>query len=99
MTIKTGLVLAGGGARAAYQVGVLRAVANILPKQVEQPFPIITGTSAGAINALGLAGRPGAFRNRARTLAAIWGSLSSENIYRTDALGVARNAMRIGWSL
>ena len=99
MTIKTGLVLAGGGARAAYQVGVLRAVANMLPKQVEQPFPIITGTSAGAINALGLAGRPGAFRNRARTLAAIWGSLSSENIYRTDALGVARNAMRIGWSL
>ncbi|MEL0314645.1 MAG: patatin-like phospholipase family protein [Halieaceae bacterium] len=99
MSIKTGLVLAGGGARAAYQVGVLRAIANILPKEMEQPFPIITGTSAGAINALGLAGRPGAFRNRVRTLAAIWGSLASEDIYRTDALGVARNAMRIGWSL
>ncbi len=99
MSIKTGLVLAGGGARAAYQVGVLRAIANILPKEMEQPFPIITGTSAGAINALGLAGRPGAFRNRVRTLAAIWGSLASEDIYRTDALGVARNAMRIAWSL
>jgi len=99
MAIKTGLVLAGGGARAAYQVGVLRAIANILPKEMEQPFPIITGTSAGAINALGLAGRPGVFRNRVRTLAAIWGSLASEDIYRTDALGVARNAVRIGWSL
>ena len=99
MTVKTGLILAGGGARAAYQVGVLRAVANILPQSSEQPFPIISGTSAGAINALGLAGRPGAFRNRVRTLAAIWGSLASEDIYRTDVFGVARNAAKIAWSL
>ncbi len=99
MTIKTGLILAGGGARAAYQVGVLQAVAEILPKEVRQPFPIITGTSAGAINALGLAGRPGTFRYRARALATMWGSLNSESIYRTDAWGVIRNAFDITWGM
>ena len=99
MTQKTGLILAGGGARAAYQVGVLRAVAEILPSDTRQPFPIITGTSAGAINALGLAGRTGSFRSRTRALTAIWASLSSESIYRTDARGVLRNALRILWSM
>ncbi|MEQ9510603.1 MAG: patatin-like phospholipase family protein, partial [Alloalcanivorax xenomutans] len=43
-----GLILSGGGARAAYQVGVLRAVAEMLPAQSPNPFPIICGTSAGA---------------------------------------------------
>ena len=99
MTQKTGLILAGGGARAAYQVGVLRAVAEILPSDTRQPFPIIAGTSAGAINALGLAGRAGSFRSRTRTLAAIWASLNSESIYRTDARGVLTNAFRIFWSV
>jgi len=99
MTQKTGLILAGGGARAAYQVGVLRAVAEILPSDTRQPFPIIVGTSAGAINALGLAGRAGSFRSRTRTLAAIWASLDSESVYRTDARGVLANALRILWSM
>ena len=52
---KTALLLSGGGARAAYQVGVLKAVAEILPKETPNPFPIICGTSAGAINATALA--------------------------------------------
>jgi len=99
MTVKTGLILAGGGARAAYQVGVLQAVAEILPREARQPFPIITGTSAGAINALGLAGRPGTFRYRTRALATMWTSLSSESIYRTDTLGVLRNAAEIVWGM
>jgi NTE family protein len=55
----TGLILTGGGARAAYQVGVLKAVAKIrrdaAPWQYGNPFPVITGTSAGAINAAALA--------------------------------------------
>ena len=99
MSIKTGLVLSGGGARAAYQVGVIQALAEILPEGTRQPFPIITGTSAGAINALGLAGRPGTLRYRARVLANLWSSLESESIYRTDSLAVARNAFDIFWSL
>ena len=51
----TGLVLSGGGARAAYQVGALRAIAKLMPRGNAQPFPVICGTSAGAINAALLA--------------------------------------------
>ena len=52
---KVGLILTGGGARAAYQVGVLRALSELLPKGAHTPFPIICGTSAGSINATLLA--------------------------------------------
>ncbi|MBS0484966.1 MAG: patatin-like phospholipase family protein, partial [Proteobacteria bacterium] len=55
ITPKVGLVLTGGGARAAYQVGVLRAIAELLPDKTRNPFPIICGTSAGAINAASIA--------------------------------------------
>ena len=51
----TGLILSGGGARAAYQVGVLSVLAELLPPGASNPFPVICGTSAGAINALALA--------------------------------------------
>ena len=98
MNQKTGLILSGGGARAAYQVGVLQAIAEILPRETRQPFPIITGTSAGAINALGLAGRPGNFRSRTRALTTMWGSLESGSIYQTRLWGVTRNALEILWA-
>lgn len=58
---KNALILSGGGARAAYQVGVLQALTELLPKTEKTPFPIICGTSAGAINALSLAGHSGCF--------------------------------------
>ncbi|WP_200734940.1 patatin-like phospholipase family protein, partial [Pseudomonas syringae] len=51
----TGLILSGGGARAAYQVGVLAGIADLLPAGAPDPFPVIVGTSAGAINAVKLA--------------------------------------------
>lgn len=97
--MSTALVLSGGGARAAYQVGVLKAVSEILPRRTHNPFPIICGTSAGAINALALAGRPGHLRLRARKLEAIWANLRAEQIYRTDTLGVIKNTARILISL
>lgn len=97
--MSTALVLSGGGARAAYQVGVLKAVSEILPRRTHNPFPIICGTSAGAINALALAGRPGHLRLRARKLEAIWANLRAEQIYRTDTLGVIKNTTRILISL
>ena len=75
---KIGLVLSGGGARAAYQVGVLKAVAEILPKETNNPFPIICGTSAGAINTLAIAGRAGPFRLRMKKLEAIWRQLDAK---------------------
>ena len=52
---RVGIILTGGGARAAYQVGVLRAIAELVPREAGNPFPIISGTSAGAINAVALA--------------------------------------------
>ena len=90
-----GLVLTGGGARAAYQVGVLKGIASILPRSVYNPFPIICGTSAGAINALSIAGRAGPFRLRTSKLERIWNELTPADVYRTDALGVLKNTFHI----
>ncbi|WP_298831155.1 patatin-like phospholipase family protein [uncultured Piscinibacter sp.] len=102
----TGLVLTGGGARAAYQVGVLKAVAQIRRESVAppgNPFPVITGTSAGAINAAALACRCGNFDDAVRVLAEVWESFHAEQIYRADSLGVMRTGARwltmlsLGW--
>ena len=97
--MSTALVLTGGGARVAYQVGVLKGIASVIPKDLYNPFPIITGTSAGAINALSVAGRPGAFRLRIRKLETIWSSLNASDIYRTDFIGVTLNAFHVIASL
>lgn len=93
------LILTGGGARAAYQVGVLKALAEILPRRTHNPFPIICGTSAGAINAVALAGRPGSFKLRVKKLERIWQTLKAEDIYRTDFLGVSHNTIKLIVSL
>jgi NTE family protein len=89
------LVLTGGGARAAYQVGVLKGIASILPRAVYNPFPIICGTSAGAINALSIAGRAGPFRLRTKKLERIWEDLTPADVYRTDATGVIKNTFHL----
>jgi len=62
----TALVLSGGGARAAYQAGALRGIAAILGKRRKSPFPVISGTSAGAINAATLAIHADEFRHDER---------------------------------
>lgn len=90
----TGLILSGGGARAAYQVGVLAAIADLLPESADNPFPVIVGTSAGAINAVGLACGALDFQQAIRTLRSVWQSFSSDLVYRTDWLGVTRQAGR-----
>jgi NTE family protein len=79
------LVLPGGGARGAYQVGVLRAVAEILPER-QTPFSIITGTSAGAINAAVMASHAGDFARGASRLEHFWGNFRCHHIYRTGWL-------------
>ncbi len=78
----TALVLSGGGARAAYQVGVLKAIAELLPDQDRNPFPIICGTSAGAINAATLATNADYFRRGVAQLEQLWGTLRSEQVHR-----------------
>ena len=72
----TGIILSGGGARAAYQVGVLKAVYEQIPKGSHHPFPIICGSSAGAINAAAMACYAGQFRAGLRRLEKIWTNLS-----------------------
>lgn len=79
---KAGLVLSGGGARGAYQVGVLKALAELAPGPV--PFGVITGVSVGAINAAVIAEGADDFPGAARKLETLWRSLSSSSIFRTD---------------
>ncbi len=91
---RTGLILSGGGARAAYQVGVLKAIAELAPRGTRNPFPIISGTSAGAINATALATHAHSFRMGVRGLERIWNNLTAEQVYRTDLGSVLWSFLR-----
>lgn len=91
---RTALVLSGGGARAAYQVGVLKAVCELLPDQKTIPFPIICGTSAGAINACVLACYASRFRIGMRRLEHVWANFHASHIYRSDFMGMSANSLR-----
>jgi NTE family protein len=94
MERKIGLILTGGGARAAYQVGVLKAIAEIVPRHAHNPFSIICGTSAGALNAVTLAVNAHHFRKGVQHLLNIWKNSHVEDIYRSDLAGVANNTSR-----
>ena len=94
-----GLVLPGGGARAAYQVGVLQALAEALPPSLKVPFPVISGASAGAINAALLATHAGDFQEGVAHLSHLWGTLSVDRVYRTDLSTVAVTCLRWLWGL
>jgi NTE family protein len=89
---KRALVLSGGGARASYQVGVLRAIANLLPKDASNPFPIITGSSAGALNAASMATHAQRMRTGVRALEYAWKNISSDQVYRLDSSALISNA-------
>ena len=91
---KVGLVLTGGGARSAYQVGVLRAIAEILPDPAHNPFPVICGTSAGAINAASLAVSAAHYSEGVRELEAVWSNFHVNQVYRSDLMGVLGNSAR-----
>ncbi len=93
----TGLVLPGGGARGAFQVGVLRALADIWAEHGHKgfPFPVIAGTSAGAINATVLASHADSVAEGTRRLEQFWLGLHCERIYRTDAWTVMANGLRM----
>lgn len=84
-----GLVLTGGGARGAYQAGVLEAVAEIAGPG-PMPFDVLCGTSAGAINAAFLAARADDFRGATRDLARLWAGLRFQDVFRTDAVTLTR---------
>lgn len=81
---KTSIVLSGGGARAAYQVGVLKAIAEMLPDDAHNPFDIICGTSAGAINAAALATHAYNFNKSVQRIHNIWANFHAHHVFRTD---------------
>jgi NTE family protein len=93
MSVTSGLVLTGGGARAAYQVGALQALAEITRRE-DHPFPVLVGMSAGAINATALAAGADHFPAAVARLGRIWSALTPDRIYRTDGPRLAAIGMR-----
>ena len=78
------LILPGAGARGAYQVGALKAIASFLPKQSPNPFSIISGTSAGAINATVLASQASSFHSAVLEMEHVWSNFKTQQVYRAD---------------
>lgn len=105
----TALLLSGGGARAAYQVGVLEAIADLRracqAQHAPNPFGILAGTSAGSINATALACGADHFDLAVQRLARHWSALDVGGVYRADHPGLLRTGMRwlgllaLGWAL
>ncbi|MBH1987622.1 MAG: patatin-like phospholipase family protein [Burkholderiales bacterium] len=106
---KTALILTGGGARAAYQVGVLQALQLIRrdagEKRRGSPFRIICGTSAGALNGMALACRADHYDLALRAMIEVWRDFRTEQVYRSDSFGVIRSGAQwlslfsLGWAL
>src|SRR5690606_12856155 len=90
------LILSGGGSRAAYQVGVLAGLRQLTGADAPNPFPIITGTSAGAINALALATHSASLHTAVDSMLAVWAGFRSDHVMRTDWPGLLAQAWR--WS-
>ena len=91
--LKTALVLPGGGARGAFQVGVLKALAELLPRASSNPFPIVSGTSAGAVNAVVLATRARKYRSAVAELERVWGHFRCNQVYKTDHLTMLKSSL------
>jgi len=101
------LMLTGGGARAAYQVGVLQAIADLRracgAQAAPNPFPIIGGTSAGAINAAALACGADDFDDAVRRIVEVWHNFSAHQVYRVDPVSMLRSGanwmtlLSLGW--
>ena len=94
----TALILPGGGARGAYQVGVLKAVSELTVDGLN-PFPVICGTSAGSINAAVLASHAHEFSTGVERLEQFWRGMFCARVYRTDAWTVFKSGMRFALTL
>jgi NTE family protein len=100
---RTALILTGGGARAGYQVGVLKAIRGLLREPRRNPFPILCGTSAGALNAASLAAAAEDFGAGVEGLVRVWENFSAHQVYRADPLSMGISGARwvstlaLGW--
>jgi NTE family protein len=92
-----GLVLTGGGARAAYQAGVLKGIAELLPRGAACPFSVITGTSAGAVSAIALASDPAHFRQAVYAIERVWRAFRVHHVFKADSVSVLRSGLH--WML
>ncbi len=88
-----GLVLTGGGARAAYQVGVLKGIAELLGRGARNPFPVVTGTSAGAVSAIALASDPAHFRHAVYAIEKVWRDFRVHHVVRADPAAVLKSGL------
>ena len=91
---RLGLVLTGGGARAAYQVGVLKGIAELLHRGAGSPFPVITGTSAGAVSAVALASDPAHFRHAVYAIEKVWREFRVHHVIKADVVSMLRSGMQ-----
>ena len=89
------LVLLGGGARCAYQVGVVRGIAELLGEPVASPFPILVGTSAGAVIAARLACGADNFALATKQVEGFWASFESGRVYRTDSFATSKSVAQM----
>ena len=97
--MSVGLILSGGGARASYQVGVLRAIAEIMPATARNPFPVICGASAGAINAALIACESDRFSEGVRLLDSLWSGLDSDDVHKIGFGALASSLASLARSL
>jgi NTE family protein len=92
-----GLVLTGGGARAAYQVGVLKGISGLVRRGSGCPFPIITGASAGAVSAVALASDPAHFRQAVYAIERVWRDFRVDQVFRADGVSMLKSGLH--WAL
>ena len=90
---RLGLVLTGGGARSAYQVGVLKGIAELLRRGSACPFPIITGTSAGAVSAIALASDAAHFRRSVLAIERVWRDFRVHQVFKADAVSMLKSGL------
>ncbi len=86
-------MLPGGGARGAFQVGVLKAIAELLPRDSSNPFQVISGTSAGAVNSVVLASRAHRYRTAIAELEQVWGHFRCHHVYKTNHLTMLKSSL------
>ena len=91
--LKTALVMPGGGARGAFQVGVLKALGELTRRGRPNPFSVISGTSAGAVNSVVLASRARNFRTAVAELERVWGHFRCHHVYKTDHLTMLKSSL------
>jgi NTE family protein len=92
----TGLILPGGGARNAYQAGVLKAIGDMLPEDASNPFPVICGSSSGALNAVLLASSATRFQEGVDRLYGIWANFHVGKVFKVDTWTALKSGLKWG---